>query len=236
LNRVYLLNKGLLPYRDAWALQKKIFEFVTENRDTHFLILTEHDPVITIGKTGSRQNLLANPEYLKEQKIDLVEIDRGGDITFHGPGQVVGYPILDLISFRKDVHWYLRMLEEVMIGTLKKFDITANRIAGLTGVWVGNTKICAMGIKVTRWITMHGFALNVNTDLNYFQHIIPCGINDRGVTSISKLVGNNVDINHVIKELVGQFEQVFEVTCRSAPQLFEKTKTSPRKSQELKNE
>jgi lipoyl(octanoyl) transferase len=215
--QVYLIENGLSPYRDAWSLQQKLFDYATGQRNTHFLLLTEHDPVITIGKSGTLKNLLARPEYLKQHQIDLVEIDRGGDITFHGPGQLVGYPVLDLSSFKKDVHWYLRMLEEVIIRTLKTFGLTAGRAEGLTGVWVNDAKICAMGIKVTRWITMHGFALNVNTDLKYFQHIVPCGINDKSVTSISRLVGNKVDLKHVIKELVDRFEQVFQVTCVPLP-------------------
>jgi lipoyl(octanoyl) transferase len=217
LNKVHIIDCGITSYNTAWGLQQKLFDRVTEHRNLNYLILTQHFPVITIGKSGTRSHLLAAPEYLKRHHIDLVEIDRGGDITFHGPGQVVGYPILDLNGFRKDVHWYLRMLEEVIIRTLEYFDIKGSRLEGLTGVWVGDQKICAMGIKVTRWVTMHGFALNVNTDLSFFQHIIPCGINDKGVTSISRIIGNNVDINLVINKLRGHFEQVFGVTCISEP-------------------
>ncbi len=218
MNQVYLIENGLVSYHDGWTLQKKLFKQVTEQRNIHYLVLTEHNPVITIGKSGARRNLLTNPEYLQQQHIDLVEIDRGGDITFHGPGQIVGYPILDLSAFHKDVHWYLRMLEEVIIRTLRTFSIESVRVPGMTGVWVQDAKICAIGIKVTRWVTMHGFALNVNTDLSFFDHIIPCGLEDKGVTSISKFTGNIVDKNHVIKELVGQFQQVFEVICIPAPQ------------------
>ncbi len=200
------------------------------------MVLTEHDPVITIGRTGTMKNLLVPPEYLARQGIDLVEIDRGGDITFHGPGQIVGYPILDLNSFQRDVHWYLRTLEGVIIGTLQAFNIDAGRIPGLTGVWAGGRKVCAMGIKVTRWVTMHGFALNVNTDLEFFKHIIPCGIADRGVTSISELTGNIVDINHVIKELVGRFEQDFKVKCIAAPRSVYQTIPTLLKMQEQQND
>ncbi len=223
MNQVYLHKYGFSSYRDAWTLQQELFDDVTKQRNIHHLVLTEHHPVITIGKSGTKKNLLVRPEYLEQQNIDLVEIDRGGDITFHGPGQLIGYPILDLTAFKKDVHWYLRMLEEIIIRTLYVFDIDSGRVPGLTGVWINNAKICAIGIKVTRWVTMHGFALNVNTDLSFFKHIIPCGINDKQVTSISQLVGNNLDINHVIKELVGQFEQVFEVSCISIPQAVSTT-------------
>jgi len=217
LNQVYLIENGLVSYNDGWTLQKKLFKQVTEQRNIHYLFLTEHHPVITIGKSGTHKNLLTSQEYLHQQHIDVVEIDRGGDITFHGPGQIVGYPIMDLCAFYKDVHWYLRMLEEVIIRTLRTFHIESSRVPGMTGVWVQDAKICAIGIKVTRWVTMHGFALNVNTDLSFFDHIIPCGIDDKGVTSISQLTGNIVNKNHVIKELVGQFQQVFEVICSPAP-------------------
>lgn len=223
MKNVHIIDCGITSYNTAWELQQKLFDRVTEHRHLNYLILTQHFPVITIGKSGTRRHLLAAPEYLQQHHIELVEIDRGGDITFHGPGQVVGYPILDLNGFRKDVHWYLRMLEEVIIRTLEYFDIKGSRLEGLTGVWVGNQKICAMGIKVTRWVTMHGFALNVNTDLSFFQHIIPCGINDKGVTSISRIVGNNVDINLVINKLRGHFEQVFEVACISEPYALHST-------------
>ena len=236
MNRVYLIEVAHTAYRAAWSLQRELFDYANKNQNTHFLVLTEHDPVITIGRTGTLKNLLVPAEYLAQQAIDLVEIDRGGDITFHGPGQIVGYPILDLNGFKRDVHWYLRTLEDVIIGTLQTFDIDAGRIPGLTGVWTGGRKICAMGIKVTRWVTMHGFALNVNTDLGFFKHIIPCGITDRGVTSISELTGNIVDINQVIKEVVGQFEQVFKVRCIAAPHSLYHTIPTLRKMQEQQND
>jgi lipoyl(octanoyl) transferase len=200
-----------MEYRKAWELQKSLFNNIVKSHSNNYLIITEHNPVITIGKTGSRDNLIADPSSLSSTGIDVIEIDRGGDITFHGPGQLVGYPIINLSQFRQDIHWYLRNLEEVIIHTLNDFEINGIRIPGLTGVWVKNNKICAIGVKVTRWVTMHGFALNISTDLDYFKHIIPCGINDKGVTSIFEEIGNKVDMKDVINRLCTNFEKTFEV-------------------------
>jgi lipoyl(octanoyl) transferase len=211
LNTVQLIKSGKTDYKKSWEMQKTLFDQVVKSRDKNYLILTEHHPVITIGKTGSTKNLIADPAILRSQNIDVVHIDRGGDITFHGHGQLVGYPILDLTKFQKDVHWYLRCLEEIIILTLKEFSIDATRIKGLTGVWVKNQKICAIGIKVTRWVTMHGFALNISTNLDNFAQIIPCGITNRGVTSISVEVGNKVDVKDVINRLCGNFSKIFNV-------------------------
>ena len=199
-----------MDYRKAWELQKSLFNNIVNSHSHNYLIITEHNPVITIGKTGSMDNLIADPSYLNAIGIDVIEIDRGGDITFHGPGQLVGYPIIDLSQFRQDIHWYLRNLEEVIIQTLNDFAIHGIRIPGLTGVWVKNNKICAIGIKITRWVTMHGFALNIFTNLDYFKHIIPCGINDKGVTSIFEEIGNKVNMKDVIDRLCTNFEKIFE--------------------------
>ena len=175
------------------------------------MIFIEHPPVITAGKSSKSANLITDKKRLDSLKIELSETDRGGDITFHGPGQIVCYPIFNLNNFKKDIHWYLRSLEEVIIQTLKKYDIDAGRIPKLTGVWVGNKKICAIGVKITRWVTMHGFALNVSTDLSYFNHIIPCGINDKGVTSIVNETGKSISIEKVKKELLIAFKNIFQI-------------------------
>jgi lipoyl(octanoyl) transferase len=211
LKKVELIETGITDFHDVWEFQKRIFNHVVENRLHNYLILTEHKPVITIGKTGSLKNLITEPSQLVSKGINIVEIDRGGDITFHGPGQQVVYPILDLSQFRKDIHWYLRNLEEVIIQTLQDFKIHGERIPDLTGVWVKKKKICAIGVKVTRWVTMHGFALNVSTNLDYFNHIIPCGISDHGVTSIFEQIGNNVRQKDVINSLNRYFAEIFGV-------------------------
>lgn len=192
-------------------MQKTLFGEVSRERDRNYFILTEHKPVITIGKSGNLKNLLADPELLRSQAIDLVKIDRGGDITYHGPGQIVGYPILNLSCFHEDMGWYLRALEEMIINSLKDFDLRSGRLPGLTGVWIGQNKICAIGIKITRWVTMHGFALNVSPALDHFRFIIPCGISDKGVTSILEETGNIPLKNDVIISLCTSFERIFNV-------------------------
>jgi lipoyl(octanoyl) transferase len=212
VQHINLIKAGLSDYRQIWKLQNRLFKKVVDHRDQHYLILTEHHPVITIGKSGNRNNLIASEAHLKSIGIDTIDIDRGGDITFHGPGQMVGYPILNLYKFKKDIHWYLRALEDVIIRTISEFGITGLREQGLTGVWVGSRKICALGVNVTRWVTKHGFALNIHTNLNYFDHIIPCGISDRGVTSISQLTGNIIPVKDVSNILLRHFENVFSVT------------------------
>lgn len=206
-----IIESGITDFQEAWDFQKGLFNQVVADRSENFLILTEHNPVITIGKTGSYKNLITDPKHLNSKGINVVEIDRGGDITFHGPGQLVGYPILDLSQFKKDIHWFLRNLEEVIIHTLRDFDIEGERIPDLTGVWVKGNKICAIGVKVTRWVTMHGFALNVSTNLDHFNHIIPCGISGHGVTSIFEQIGNIVDQKDVINSLNHHFAEIFDV-------------------------
>jgi len=211
LKTLEIIEAGITDFHDVWEFQKKLFHHVVKNRSQNFLILTEHNPVITIGKSGKLKNLLTDPSQLLKLGIKVVEIDRGGDITFHGPGQLIGYPILDLSQFHKDIHWYLRNLEEVIIETLQDYKIHGERIPKLTGVWVNGEKICAIGVKVTRWVTMHGFALNVSTNLDYFNHIVPCGISDHGVTSIFKQIGNKVNQKDVIKSLNHYFSEIFDV-------------------------
>ena len=208
---VKLIEPNFSDYLRTWDLQKELFQQVMETREQNFLIITEHNPVITIGKSATTDNIVADPKYLMGQGIDIIKTDRGGDITFHGPGQIIGYPILNLLKFEKDIYWYLRQLERVVIKTLANFKIQAKRIDGLTGIWVNDRKICAIGVKITRWVTMHGFALNVSTNLDYFKYIIPCGISDKGVASISDLVGNNIDIKDVRKKMLNNFKIVFNV-------------------------
>ena len=215
MQQVLLIQTDRTDYREMWNLQNQLHSAVVADKTKHYLILTEHKPVITIGKSGSQSNLLVNPGVLSKQGIEVIENDRGGDITFHGPGQIVGYPILNLDHFKKDIHWYLRTLEELIIKTLAQFGLKARRDKGLTGVWIDNRKICAIGIKTSRWVTMHGFALNVNTNLDYFNLIIPCGISDKGVTSISHELGNTIEQNNVINILISQFKDIFQVNIVS---------------------
>ena len=217
MNTIHLIQSGLSDYSQIWDLQKELHEKVTLSRSENYLIITEHNPVITIGKSGNINNLLANESFLKSKGIEFIKIDRGGDITFHGPGQLVFYPILNLSAFKEDVHWYLRKLEEIVINTLKTYEISGEKIPGLTGVWVNDNKICAIGVKVTRWVSMHGFALNLSTDLHYFKHFVPCGIPDKGITSILKETGNNPDKNDVIKVLCSNFEKNLNVKIAKLP-------------------
>jgi len=182
----------------------------------HYLLFTEHPPVFTLGKSGNKENVLLNDDELKEKDIQFFNTNRGGDITFHGPGQIVGYPILDLEKFYTDIGRYLRSLEEVIILTMAAYGIRGERSPGETGVWIEpgvpgrERKICAIGVRCSRWITMHGFAFNVNTDLTYFNHIIPCGIINKQVTSLDKELGYNQDIQEVKEKLKKNFENVFE--------------------------
>lgn len=229
-NKVHIQNLGLIDYKDAWNLQEEIFKSVVaiklQNRDLpdsekkevqHHLLLCEHPHVYTLGKSGSMQHLLANERTLQEQNATFYKINRGGDITYHGPGQLVGYPILDLDEFFTDIHKYLRYLEEIVIKLLAEYGIEGGRLEGATGVWLDPDvkakarKICAMGVRCSRWVTMHGFALNVNADLNYFNHIIPCGIADKQVTSIEKELDKKVEMNEIIEKFKKYFAEQFEV-------------------------
>jgi lipoyl(octanoyl) transferase len=174
------------------------------------LYLLEHPHTYTLGKTADNKNLLFNKAELEKKGISVFEIDRGGDITYHGPGQIVGYPILNLKEWKPDTHLYLRNLEEVLIRTCAEFGLDAGRSEGLTGVWIDNKKIAAIGIKISRWITMHGFAFNINTDLNLFSGIIPCGIKDKKVTSLQSELGNKININEVQNIILKYFKELFE--------------------------
>ncbi|MCD5390723.1 lipoyl synthase [candidate division NPL-UPA2 bacterium] len=209
-----VLDLGSLDYRKAWDLQKELMEkrFRREVPDT--LILVEHPSVFTIGRSGSRKNLHVSNEYLESLGIPVYEIDRGGDITYHGPGQLMGYPILDLTEHGRDVHLLLRSLEEVLIRLLADWEVEAGRVAGYTGVWVGDEKIASIGIGVRHWISFHGFCLNVNPDMKYFSMISPCGIRDKGVTSLTKLKeesSEGIDLHEVKERLVQHFGDVFTV-------------------------
>lgn len=184
---------------------------------TNHLLFVEHNPVYTLGKSGEISHVLINEEQRREKGIEFFKINRGGDITFHGPGQLVGYPIIDLDHFKTDLGWYLRCLEEVVIRTLAEYNIKGDRSTGETGVWIEpdvkgrERKICAMGIRCSRWITMHGFALNVNTDLDYFNFIIPCGIQNKRVTSIQQELGYDVSMGEIKEKMKRNFEKVFQV-------------------------
>ena len=210
-----LLELGLTPYREAWELQREIFRGVVAGEREDTLILVEHPPVYTFGRGADRTNFLLTDEKLRAIGAEKFEIERGGDVTYHGPGQLVGYPILNLAHFKEDLGWYLRALEETIIEVLRTYNIEGFLIAGRTGVWVGESgkeeKICAIGVHASRWCTMHGFAFNVNTDLSYFEHIVPCGIADRGVTSLKKILGREVTMEEVRSRYVEAFEKVFEV-------------------------
>ena len=236
MRSIDLYDLGHAPYRPVWdlqtAIQQRLIEEKRARRDQKLykpgeasndvLLFVEHPHVYTLGKSGDSSHLLKGLQELNDIDAEYIEIDRGGDITYHGPGQVVGYPILDLDRYFTDIHKYLRKLEDVIIRTCGEFDIKAGRIEGLTGVWVGDKKICAMGIRCSRWVTMHGFALNVNTDLSYFNHIVPCGIGDKEVTSLQEMLGKKIDLQVVKEKLVKHFSNVFDadiVRVGSLPEL-----------------
>jgi lipoyl(octanoyl) transferase len=209
---------GLIPYTEALALQRQLVEERRGDRVPDLLLLLQHPPVITLGVKGDggRSNIVASSERLAALGIEVSETGRGGDVTYHGPGQIVGYPILDLKPDRCDVHRYVRDVEEVMIRVCADYGITAGRIKGLTGAWVGGDKIGAIGIRISRWITSHGFAFNVNTDLDHFRLIVPCGITDGGVTSLETLTGRQVPLPDVEARLVHHFSEVFDRQAVSA--------------------
>jgi lipoyl(octanoyl) transferase len=202
---------GVVPYAEALTLQKQLVEERREGRIGDVLLLVEHPHVLTLGVRGDggRSHILASDDLLASRGVEVVETGRGGDITYHGPGQIVGYPIIDLKPDRCDVHRYVRDLEEVLIRVAADYGIDADRIKGLTGVWVRGEKVAAIGVRIARWITSHGFALNVTTDLDYFGLIVPCGIGDRGVTSLSRVLGRRVDRSEVEDRLIQRFTDVF---------------------------
>ena len=199
------IDLGLIGYAEAYALQKRVVAARKAGVMEDVLLLCEHPPVITLGRSGKRENLLVSEHVLRQKGVEFHATDRGGDITYHGPGQIVGYPILDLGAIRRDVGWYVRMLEEAMIRATAEFGITAERVAGMTGIWVraGNTeeKLAAIGVHISRWVTSHGFAYNVSTDLRNFDLIVPCGIADRKATSLEKLLGRQVEQKEVAPQI-----------------------------------
>jgi len=203
-------NLGLIDYQEAWDLQRTIFKHVVDGEAQNTIILLEHPHTYTLGKVADKKNLVGGKDYLEKNNISVFEIDRGGDITYHGPGQIVGYPIIKLEEWEKDTHKYLRALEEVIIMTCKNYGIDAGRNPKYTGVWIGNKKIAAIGVKISRWVTMHGFAFNVNTDLSLFNGIIPCGISDKEVTSLKKELGKEINISDVKVALLENFRTVFD--------------------------
>jgi lipoyl(octanoyl) transferase len=223
--KIILRDIGKSSFSDAWEYQEDIFKKIIDQKiknrsnenkieTNNFLIITEHDPVYTIGKSGDISNLLLNDDEMKTQGIEFYKINRGGDITYHGPGQIMGYPIIDLDNFFTDINLYLRKLEEVIINTLKSYDLEGFTIKGETGVWVKDNnglskKVCAFGIRASRWVTMHGFSFNVNPELNYFKNIIPCGITDKGVTSVSELKNRNIEMNEIKQILYKNFAESF---------------------------
>lgn len=217
MREIQIQRLGRVPYADALELQKRLVEQRKADKIPDQLLLLEHPPVVTLGvKTrNTRTNVVASPEELAEQGVEVFETGRGGDVTYHGPGQLVGYPIIDLKPDRCDVHQYVRDLEEVLIRTAAGFGLTASRSPGQSGAWVGNEKLAAIGVRVARWVTSHGFALNVTTNLAHFGLIVPCGITDKGVTSLEKLTGRPMSIAAVADAVITEFCTVFGRTPTS---------------------
>lgn len=204
-DQILVQNIGRKSYKAVWDLQKEMQQQRIKGEIDDTLILVEHDPVYTLGKNANEDHLLQS----RDESIDVFNIERGGDITFHGPGQLVFYPILDLSNYKKSVSWYMRTLEQVLIDTLIEFKIIAQRNEGLTGVWVGDEKIAALGVRISRWVTMHGFSLNVNPDLSFYDGIIPCGIFDHGVTSMEQLLGETQNNDNVKNMVIEKFNKYF---------------------------
>jgi lipoyl(octanoyl) transferase len=227
--KIIFQDLGLMDYKACWDYQEKLFNetvnlkisnrYLPEEKQIptkNYLLFVEHPHVYTLGKSGDEKNLLLNEKQLLDKHANYYKINRGGDITYHGPGQLVAYPILDLDNFFTDIHKYLRLLEETIILTLKEYGVESGRSKGETGVWLDAEdkfkarKICAMGVRCSRWVTMHGWGFNVNSDLNYFNNIIPCGINDKAVTSLNKEIGRDVDMQEIKEKLKKNFSNLFE--------------------------
>jgi len=223
-----IVDLGLIGYAEAWALQKRLVAVRKANAIEDVLLLCEHPHVITQGRNGKREHLLASEHVLRQKGVEFHTTDRGGDITYHGPGQIVGYPILNLGAIRRDVVWYVRMLEEVMIRATAEFGITAERVTGKTGIWVGDggaeEKLAAIGVHISRWVTSHGFAYNVATDLRYFDLIVPCGIAGRKATSLEKLLGRSVKREEIAPRIANHLGEVFglELKETSRTELLER--------------
>jgi lipoyl(octanoyl) transferase len=229
MKKIHFEDLGLIDFQAAWDFQtekfNKIVQLKLDNRNLsatekkvqeHWLIFCEHPHVYTLGRNGKESNLLLDADALRNKNAEFVKINRGGDITYHGPGQIVGYPLLDLDEFFTDIGRYIRFLEEMVIRTLLEYNIESGRITGQSGVWIDvdkatARKICAVGVHLSRWTTMHGFAFNINTNLDYFSNIIPCGISDKAVTSLQKELGRAIDIEEVKTRLLKHFKELFEV-------------------------
>lgn len=227
MNKVLSKDLGKMDYKEAWDYQNELFQEIIDiklanrHRDIketspNYFLFTEHPPVYTLGKSGDLSNLLLSEAQLEQKGISFFKSNRGGDITFHGPEQIVGYPIIDLEDFKADIRWYMRSLEEVIIRTIAEYGLTGVRSEGETGVWldVGTPfarKICALGVRTSRWVTMHGFALNVNTNLGYFDHIIPCGIRGKAVTSMEAELNRKIPLQEVKSLILKNFQEVFDV-------------------------
>jgi lipoyl(octanoyl) transferase len=201
---------GLIDYNKAWQKQKSLVADIQQNRNRNVLVLCEHPTVITIGRNGTDKNVLIKPDFLQSMVVGVINIDRGGDVTLHNPGQIVGYPIFDLMNYKQDLHWFLREVEDCIIELLLRYSVNSGRVEGMTGVWIENKrKICAMGFHCSRWVTSHGFALNVNNNLKEFDYIVPCGIKDKAVTSIAMEIGTPIDINIVKNDCTDVFKNHF---------------------------
>lgn len=235
---VECIDLGQMDYKQAWDLQEQLFAQVVDEKMQHrthgtdpktptknYLLLVEHPHVYTLGKSGDEKNLLINEQFLQSKNASFYKINRGGDITYHGPGQLVVYPILNLDNFFTDIHLYLRYLEEAVILTLNEYGIKAGRVEGLTGVWLDTDspakarKICAMGVKCSRWVTMHGIGFNINTNLDYFNYIVPCGINDKAVTSVEKELGRAVNMEEVKQKFLVNMANIFSFNIVHQPNL-----------------
>ena len=219
MNSVFFKNLGIIDFKEAWDVQESLLKSIIKKKRAglktkNYIIFCQHPHVYTLGKSGKAEHLLLSGQGLKNNDANFYKINRGGDITYHGPGQLVIYPILDLDNFFTDIHKYLRFLEEVVIMVLEKYNLRGFRIDNSTGVWLGNkklgyNKICAMGVRASRWVTMHGLAFNVCVDLSYFNNIIPCGITDKGVTSLEKEVGKKIVFSDVEQLFKSSFQEVF---------------------------
>jgi len=208
MRKIDILDLGVKSYKKVWDLQKELVKKSQKGQINDTLILVEHEPVYTLGKNADENHILQHTP----RNVKTYQIERGGDVTFHGPGQLVGYPILDLHNYKKSISWYMNGLEQLIIDTLAEFSVTAERKEGLTGVWVGDEKIAALGVRVTRWITMHGFALNVKPDLAYYSGIIPCGIFEYGVTSMARILTDDVTVDSVKQVLIEKFMNQFQTS------------------------
>lgn len=218
---LFYADPGLTGYQEAWDLQKSLHSLRYEGKIKDTFIMLEHPHTYTLGKTADKNNLIGSDEFLRDREIKVFEIDRGGDITYHGPGQIVGYPIINLQDWKPDTHLYLRTLEQVIIDVLKDYGIESGRKPEYTGVWVGESKIAAIGIKISRWITMHGFAFNINTDLDLFNGIIPCGIKEKEVTSLKKLLNKEIYIGEVKAKLLLRFMEHFNFTDKQEINIYQ---------------